>query len=109
MSAPLALPSYLDLAPAVRERFVRIDARPVVLEVKGLEKRFRDPQGKDVVALRDISFDVHRREFIAVIGPSGCGKSTLNRIIAGLDHPTGGEVLLDGKPVAGPGSSRGSP
>jgi NitT/TauT family transport system ATP-binding protein len=107
MSASLELPSYLDLAPAVRERFARIDARPVVLEVKNVEKRFRDPQGRDVVALRDVSFEVHRREFIAVIGPSGCGKSTLERIIAGLDHPTGGELLLDGKPVTGPGPDRG--
>jgi NitT/TauT family transport system ATP-binding protein len=78
-----------------------------VLEVKHLDKRFASPQGEDVVALRDINFTVHRREFIAVIGPSGCGKSTLNRIIAGLDHPTGGELLLDGKPVTGPGPDRG--
>ncbi len=107
MSVSLELPSYLELSPAVRERFARIDARPVVLEVKNLGKRFRSPQGKDVVALRDISFTVHRREFIAVIGPSGCGKSTLNRIIAGLDHPTSGELLLDGRPVTGPGPDRG--
>jgi len=107
MAASLELPSYLDLAPAVRERFARIDARSVVLEVKRVEKRFRSPRGEDVVALHDISFDVHRREFIAVIGPSGCGKSTLNRIIAGLDHPTSGELLLDGRPVSEPGPDRG--
>ena len=103
----LELPSYLDMPDAVRERFARIDARPVVLEVKGVDKVFKSPKGEDVTALRNIHFDVHRREFIAVIGPSGCGKSTLNRIIAGLDYPTGGELLLDGKPVSGPGPDRG--
>ena len=42
-----------------------------------------------------------------MIGPSGCGKSTLVRIVAGLDEPTGGEMLLDGKPIHGPGPDRG--
>ena len=64
----LELPCYLDMPDAVRERFARIDARPVVLEVKNVEKRFRDPQGRDVLALRDVSFTVHRREFIAARG-----------------------------------------
>jgi NitT/TauT family transport system ATP-binding protein len=54
-----------------------------------------------------ITLDIHRREFICAVGPSGCGKSTLARIVAGLDEATGGEVLLDGKAVAGPGSDRG--
>jgi NitT/TauT family transport system ATP-binding protein len=103
----LELPSYLEMPDAVRARFARIDARPVVLEVKGVDKVFKSPKGEDVTALSNIRFDVRRREFIAVIGPSGCGKSTLNRIIAGLDYPTGGELLLDGKPVSGPGPDRG--
>jgi NitT/TauT family transport system ATP-binding protein len=99
-------PSVPALLPAVAERFARIYARPVTLEVKALGRRFHSEQG-EVTALEDISFRAHRREFLCVIGPSGCGKSTLIRILAGLDNPTSGQMLLDGKPVHGPGPDRG--
>ncbi len=100
------LPSYLVQSDAVRERFARIRQREVILEVRGLGKRYRSAQG-EVEALRGIDFSVHRREFVCVIGPSGCGKSTLIRILAGLDQHTEGEALLDGKPITGPGQDRG--
>ena len=80
--------------------------RPVILSIRGLEKSFGRGEEKTTV-LNDVNFDVHRREFLCVVGPSGCGKSTLIRIIAGLDEATGGEVLLDGQPAAGPGPDRG--
>jgi len=57
--------------------------------------------------LRGIDFAIRRREFVCVIGPSGCGKSTLIRILAGLETHSSGEVLLDGRPVKGPGRDRG--
>ena len=101
-----ALPDYRDQSPEVRARFERLVQRPVILEVKGLDKEFDTPQGQ-VTALRDIHFKTHRRELVCVIGPSGCGKSTLIRILAGLEEETRGEVLLDGKPVHGPGPDRG--
>ena len=107
MALPLDLPSYTDMAPEVRERFARIRQRPVLLHVQGLGKTFIGSQGEPVVALQDITFQVHRREFICVIGPSGCGKSTLNRIIAGLESPTAGTVLLEGEAVREPGPERG--
>lgn len=100
------LPSYLEQSEAVRARFARIREREVILEVKNLGKHYPSHQGK-VEALRDISFKVHRREFVCVIGPSGCGKSTLIRTLAGLESHSSGEVLLDGKPVSGPGPDRG--
>jgi NitT/TauT family transport system ATP-binding protein len=106
MSQSLELPSYLEKEPAVQERFGRIYQRPIVLDVVGLGKTFH--AANDIVeALRDIRFKVHRREFICVIGPSGCGKSTLIRILAGLDYPTSGKVMLDGHEVSGPGPDRG--
>ncbi len=100
------LPSYLDQSDEVRARFERIRQREVILEVRGLGKRYRSAQG-EVEALRGIDFSVRRREFVCVIGPSGCGKSTLIRILAGLDQHTEGEALLDGKPITGPGQDRG--
>ena len=99
-------PDYLRQSAAVQQRFAEIRRRPVILEVKGLQKTFSGPGG-DVSALQNISFKAHRREFVCVIGASGCGKSTLIRILAGLETASAGEVLLDGKPVSGPGPDRG--
>ena len=102
----LRLPDYRDQTPRVAERFLRIRQRPVILSVRDLDKSFGT--GTDAhKAFGGVSLDIHRREFICVIGPSGCGKSTLIRIIAGLDESSGGEVLLDGHPVSGPGPDRG--
>jgi NitT/TauT family transport system ATP-binding protein len=98
---PLVVPT------AVTERLARIDARPIVLDVRSLGKTFRATDGSSCVALEDVSFRVRRREFITVIGPSGCGKSTLIRILAGLEEHSSGDVLLDGNPVMGPGCDRG--
>ncbi|MEM7697458.1 MAG: ABC transporter ATP-binding protein, partial [Verrucomicrobiota bacterium] len=93
-------------SPEVKERFASLKERPVVLSVSDLTKVFRSRSG-DVTALKSVDFKIHRREFVCVIGPSGCGKSTLIRILAGLETPTEGEVLLDGDPVLGPGPDRG--
>ncbi len=55
----------------------------------------------------DISFEIREGEFVSVIGPSGCGKTTLMNIVGGFVRPTGGSVLLDGRPIEGPGPDRG--
>jgi len=60
-----------------------------------------------VLALDGLSLDVADGEFLTVVGPSGCGKTTLLGILAGLVTPTRGAVLVDGRPVAGPGRDRG--
>ncbi len=106
MLNPQPIPSYLIQSEAVRERFDRLKSREVILEVRDLGKRFETPQG-ECTALDGINFKTHRREFVCVIGPSGCGTSTLIRILAGLERQTSGSVLLDGKPVQGPGADRG--
>ena len=93
--------------PEVAARFAQLRQRPVTLDIYQLCKPFDTADGGKVVALDNVSFRVQRREFLCFIGASGCGKSTLIRIIAGLDPLTSGEVLLDGKPVQGPGPDRG--
>jgi len=104
--AALELPDYRRLDPAVAARFVKIRQRPVVLSVNNLQKAF-GPASQQHVVFDNVCLDIHRREFITIIGPSGCGKSTFIRIAAGLDEATGGEMMLDGKPIHGPGPDRG--
>ncbi|HOK57857.1 ABC transporter ATP-binding protein [Methanothrix sp.] len=77
-----------------------------LLEVRSVSKVF-DVDGKTMEVLRDISMSVDEGEFVCFIGPSGCGKTTLLRIIAGLEFPSSGSVLLDGAPIRGPGPERG--
>jgi len=106
MSASIQLPSYLEQSQKVSDRFARLKQRDVSLDVQHLGKTFPSSSGP-VQALRDVNFSVYKREFMCVLGASGCGKSTLIRILAGLEYPTEGEVILDGKPVSGPGPDRG--
>ncbi len=75
------------------------------LEVRGVRKRFEGPP--PVEALGDVSLALSENEFVTLVGTSGCGKSTLLSIVAGLIDPTAGEVLVDGRPIAGPGRDRG--
>jgi len=63
--------------------------------------------GAPTLALQPTTLAVAHNDFITILGPSGCGKSTLLRIVAGLDTPTVGQVLLDGREVTGPGADRG--
>ncbi|ATC65318.1 ABC transporter [Nibricoccus aquaticus] len=101
------LPDYRAQSPSVAVRFAKLKERPVVLTVENLTRRFSKPDGTETTAIENLNFVTHRREFVCILGPSGCGKSTLIRLLAGLDTPTSGRLLLDGKEVHGPGPDRG--
>jgi NitT/TauT family transport system ATP-binding protein len=62
--------------------------------------------GEVITAATDVSFQVHRGEFVCLLGPSGCGKTSILNVLAGLDPPASGQALLDGRPVTGPGPDR---
>jgi NitT/TauT family transport system ATP-binding protein len=80
--------------------------RPVKLSVRGVRKAYTTGSGTRIAALEDVSFDVATGEFVCLIGPSGCGKSTILNLLAGLELPDVGQVLIDGRPIAEPGPDR---
>ena len=78
------------------------------LEIKNLKKTFsRTDMTGTLCAIEDLSLNIEAGEFVSVIGASGCGKSTLLRTIAGLETPTAGEILCNGKEVRGTSPDRG--
>ena len=73
----------------------------MIVELQHLDLTYQAPDG-EVEALRDVNFSLEEGEFVSLVGPSGCGKSTLLSVIAGLERPTAGTVLLDGEAVTAP-------
>jgi NitT/TauT family transport system ATP-binding protein len=65
------------------------------------------PPDRRLQVVDDVTYAIREGEFVSVIGPSGCGKTTMLNMVAGFMQPTAGRVLLDGRPVAGPGPDRG--
>jgi ABC-type nitrate/sulfonate/bicarbonate transport system ATPase subunit len=82
---------------------------PSSLLVRGVTKSFVAPGGaaERTLALSEVSFAVEAGELVSVIGPSGCGKSTLLRLLAGLETPDAGELLVGCDPIVGPSAERG--
>lgn len=70
----------------------------MTVQFEHIQKIFQSPNG-EVSALEDVTFSVEEGDFVSIVGPSGCGKSTLLNILAGLEQPSSGQVLLDGSPV----------
>ncbi len=77
-----------------------------IIKCENLCKTFYTEDGEEEV-LRDISLSVKENEFLVILGPGQCGKTTLLNIIAGLETPTSGRVLLEGEEVKGPSPERG--
>src|SRR5437867_12152594 len=87
-------------ARALRVALV-LDVGGPKLSVRGVAKSFRNARGTVISACTDVTFDVTPGEFVCLLGPSGCGKSTCLGLIAGLDRPDIGQLLMDGRPVKG--------
>lgn len=75
-------------------------ANKVILQIKDLKKVFTGQNG-DVTAVDGVSFDVYDNEFLVLLGPGQCGKTVMLNMIAGLEEPTEGEIILDGEKVSG--------
>ena len=73
----------------------------MMIDLQHVALTYQSPDG-EVEALRDISFQMEEGEFVSIVGPSGCGKSTLLSLIAGLERPTAGRILVDGEAVRSP-------
>ena len=81
----------------------------VKLEIKDVTKSFYRNDGKQstlINAIENINLAVNDGEFVCLVGPSGCGKSTLLNILAGLDNPSKGQVVLNGRPITRTGPDR---
>ncbi|OOY20916.1 nitrate ABC transporter ATP-binding protein [Thioclava sp. DLFJ5-1] len=77
------------------------------LEIREISKEFELSGGRKLVAVEGAGFTVERNSICVLLGPSGCGKSTILRMIAGLETPSGGEIVIGGRRVEGPGRDRG--
>ena len=81
------------------------DERKTQVLVDGVRRTFQI-SGSELVVLDRIDLDIKEGEFICILGSSGCGKSTLLGLLNGLNKAKSGKILLDGKPIAGPGPDR---
>lgn len=95
-------------APPLTERSEVLEAKVAtsIITADHVEKVYHTKK-TDIKAIDDCNIEVLENEFVCIVGTSGCGKSTLLRMLAGLDFPTGGEIIIKDRPVMGPGPDRG--
>ncbi|MBZ4667621.1 MAG: transporter related protein [Defluviitaleaceae bacterium] len=79
----------------------------IILDMENVSHTYYDDLGNHVEALKNINLSVFRGEFLSIIGASGCGKTTLLRLIAGLEKPDTGTLILNGEEISEPGPERG--
>jgi NitT/TauT family transport system ATP-binding protein len=82
-------------------------SKDIQIIIERVRHTYRPPRGNPVLALDDVSIEVGRREFLALLGPSGCGKSTLLYLVGGFLPIEGGAIRVDGRAVTEPGPDRG--
>ncbi|MCH8908300.1 MAG: ATP-binding cassette domain-containing protein, partial [Candidatus Heimdallarchaeota archaeon] len=70
-----------------------------ILQVKQIHKKYNEGQQNEVYVLKGIDFEIPPGEMTAIMGPSGCGKTTLLNLIGGLDHTSGGDILIEGNSI----------
>lgn len=109
MAPTMVMPS--SHSPAIRrfpEAQVAVEGVSKVFQAEAsLFSRLRPKSIDRYVALEDVNLAINKNTFVSIIGPSGCGKSTLLNLIAGLDRPSGGQILVEGERIKGPGPDRG--
>src|SRR5262245_61563177 len=78
-----------------------------LVSFRDVQKSYRSLQGAEYPAVEHFDVDIEAGEFFCLLGPSGCGKTTVLKMLAGFEAPTGGQILMDGRPVTGPSRDRG--
>ena len=76
------------------------------VDLKNVNKSFTKGKNETLPVLQDIDFSIEAGEFVSLLGPSGCGKSTILKLIAGLSHPSSGELKVNDTSITGPGTDR---
>jgi len=78
-----------------------------LVSFRDVQKSYRSLQGAEDVAVEHFSVEIEAGEFFCLLGPSGCGKTTVLKMLAGFESPTGGQILMEGRPVTGASRDRG--
>jgi NitT/TauT family transport system ATP-binding protein len=93
--------------PVVAGRNVAAAPHAAMIEIEDVSKTFEIKRDRRHLAIADVSLAVAAAEFVSILGPSGCGKSTLLYIVGGFVTPSTGSVVVNGRPITGPGPDRG--